>query len=81
MDIRTFFVTQDREKSTDSVEESVAQESTDSIVGAAAQEPTDSVTNYLCMLLSPPPPPPPPTLRTAVHANGSFINYIYIPSQ
>ena len=47
MDIRTFFVTQDREKSTDSVEESVAQESTDSVEGAAAQEPTDSVTNFV----------------------------------
>ena len=70
MDIRAFFVTQDREKSTDSVKEAVAQESTDSVkeaaaqestdsvVGAAAQEPTDSVTNYLCMLLPPPSNPP-----------------------
>ena len=43
MDIRTFFVTQDREKSTDSVEGATAQESTDSVEGETAQESTDSV--------------------------------------
>ena len=50
MDIRTFFVTQDREKSTHSVE------------GAAAQESTDSVINFVHASPPPPPPPPPPTL-------------------
>ena len=40
MDIRTFFVTQDREKSTDSVEGAAAQESIDSVEG---EEPTVSV--------------------------------------
>ena len=45
MDIRTFFVTQDREKSTDSVEGAATQESIDSVKGATAQEyeSTDSV--------------------------------------
>ena len=33
MDIRTFFVTQDREKSTDSVQGAAAQESIDSVEG------------------------------------------------
>ena len=40
MDIRTFFVTQDREKSTDSVQGAVAQEFIDSVEG---EEPTISV--------------------------------------
>ena len=31
MDIRTFFVTQDKEKSTDSVEQAAAHESADSV--------------------------------------------------
>ena len=43
MDIRTIFVTQDGEKSADSVENAAAQESTDSVEGAAAQESIDSV--------------------------------------
>ena len=58
MDIRTFFVTQGREKSTDSVERATAQESIDSLEGAAAQESTDS----FCVYASPPQP------STAVHA-------------
>jgi len=37
MDIRTFFVTQDREKSTDSVEGATAQESIESVERAPAQ--------------------------------------------
>ena len=57
MDIRTFFVTQDREKSTDSVEGATAQESTDSVEGETAQESTDSF--YACFSPS-----------TAVHAYG-----------
>ena len=44
IDTRTFFVTQDREKSTDSVK------------GAAARESTDSVINFVHA--SPPPPQP-----------------------
>ena len=43
MDIRAFFVTQDREKSTDSVEGATAQESIDSVEGATAQESVVSV--------------------------------------
>ena len=43
MDIRTFFVTEDREKSTDYVEAAVAQESIDSVEAAVAQESIDSV--------------------------------------
>ena len=54
MNIRTFFVTQDREKSTDYVEAAAAQESIDSVEGAAAQESTDSVINFVH---DPPPNP------------------------
>ena len=43
MDIRGFFVIQDREKSTDSVEGATGQESIDSVEGATAQESIDSV--------------------------------------
>ena len=47
MDIRTFFVTQDREKSTDSVEGATAQESIESVERAPAQESTESVINFV----------------------------------
>ena len=61
MDTRTFFVTQDREKSTESVEGAAAQESIDSVEGAAAQESIDSVegaaaqesTDSFCACFSP----------------------------
>ena len=43
MDIRAFFVIQDREKSTDSVEGATAQESIDSVEGTTAHESIDSV--------------------------------------
>ena len=46
MDIRTFFVTQDRKKSTDSVEGAAAQESIYSVEGeesTISQQPTQSL--------------------------------------
>ena len=49
MDIRTFFVTQDREKSTDSVEGAAAQECTDSVikfVHASPPQPSTAVLAY-----------------------------------
>ena len=53
MDTRTFFVTQDREKSTDSVKGAAAQESTDLAEGAAFQESTNSIINFVHASLSP----------------------------
>ena len=51
MDIRTFFVIQDREKSTDSVQGAVAQESIDSVEGqestVSVERPNNPLSPYL----------------------------------
>ena len=68
MDIKTFFVTEDREKSTDYVEAAAAQESIDSVEGAAAQESTDSVINFVHD-----PPPNPVLLCTPMYIGAASL--------
>ena len=82
MDIRTLFVTQDREKSTDSVQEAAAQESIDSVEGeestASVKRPTThsvpSSSRRSASTLSGTFPNDllPPQPSTAVHAYASF---------
>ena len=85
MDIRTFFVTQDREKSTDSVQGAAAQESNDSVEGkestVSVERPTthsvpsssgcsdSTLSGTFSNDLRPPP-------STAVHAYGMKLNVI-----
>ena len=56
MDIRTFFVTQDREKSIDSVEGAAAQESIDSVMQWSSSPGVHRLSHKFCACFYPSPP-------------------------
>ena len=71
MDIRTFFVTQDREKSTDSVEGGAALESTDSVEGEESTVLVERPTTHSV---------PSSSGRSASTRSGTFSNDLRTPS-
>ena len=75
MDIRTFFVTQDREKSTDSVQGAAAQESIDSVEGEESTVSVEQPTTHSVPSSSGRSGSTLPTIlpSTAVHAYAQII--------